>query len=404
MDDPLFFKALNRANAMRNAILNAEIIAYEIDADAEDDNVIEIFARLNQQGVRLRPGDLAAARLTGTMADFRKKAAVAIGSPGLAAYCAAQGEEEKHRAGALVDTDLMVRTAMFLGTGLLRYRDVEKRNESRKRKADDDAYKTIEPQWDNACKGLEAAVSHFRGGGIPSGDWLPYRYLLLVPAIAEAKGHHLGSDFWLGWAIAASLWGHYAGSAETTAQSDAKLAAEGNKNALIDSVKSRAKRVDSIIPQEDDFTGGVVDEGGTLLGLLVHLIRNDAWSFPSKRRIAVHVEPLEAHHLFPRAHLDRAAPSNGAHVVDRLGNLTLLYKSDNASVNDSDPAKYLEDWDDKHLALHCIPSDRALWTVDRYEEFCLARETALAAVVAELLHDLGMNGSKSSKRSSGSSV
>ena len=60
--DELFFEALDRANAIRTAVLQAEVIAYEIDADAGDDNVIEIFARLNQQGVRLRPGDLAAAR------------------------------------------------------------------------------------------------------------------------------------------------------------------------------------------------------------------------------------------------------------------------------------------------------------------------------------------------------
>ena len=47
--DEMFFKAFDRANAIGNSILQAEIIAYEIDADADDDNVIEIFARLNQQ-------------------------------------------------------------------------------------------------------------------------------------------------------------------------------------------------------------------------------------------------------------------------------------------------------------------------------------------------------------------
>ena len=39
--DDLFFRALDRANAIRTAILQAEIIAYEIDATAEDDNVIQ---------------------------------------------------------------------------------------------------------------------------------------------------------------------------------------------------------------------------------------------------------------------------------------------------------------------------------------------------------------------------
>ena len=37
--DELFFEALDRANAIRTAILHAEVIAYEIDADANDDNV-----------------------------------------------------------------------------------------------------------------------------------------------------------------------------------------------------------------------------------------------------------------------------------------------------------------------------------------------------------------------------
>ena len=41
--DEIFFRALDRANAIRNAILQAEIIAYEIDADANDENVIEIL-------------------------------------------------------------------------------------------------------------------------------------------------------------------------------------------------------------------------------------------------------------------------------------------------------------------------------------------------------------------------
>ena len=84
--DELFFAALDRANAIRNSILQAEVIAYEIDADANDDNVIEIFARLNQQGVRLRPGDLAAARLTGQMTNFRTPGARGAGA---AASCAA---------------------------------------------------------------------------------------------------------------------------------------------------------------------------------------------------------------------------------------------------------------------------------------------------------------------------
>ena len=125
--DDLFSLALNRANAIRTSILQAEIIAYEIDADADDDSVIEIFARLNQQGVRLRPSDLAAARLTGYMTNFRERARAALGWPGLANFSSPEGQEENRQGGGLIDSDLLVRSALYLGSGLIRYRDAEQR-------------------------------------------------------------------------------------------------------------------------------------------------------------------------------------------------------------------------------------------------------------------------------------
>lgn len=317
--------------------------------------------------------------------------------PELNGFSAQEGGEEKPRGGASVDTDLLVRTAMFLGTGLIRYSDAEKRK-LKSGKDDQDAYSKIEPKWEDARQGLTNAVKHFRSGGVPESDWLPYRYLLLVPAVAEAKGHRLGADFWIGWAILASLWGHYSGSAETTAQADAKHAAEGSTERLIESVKTRAKRVDSVIPQEEDFTENVLVEGGVLLALLVHLVRREAYSFPSERRIASHIEPLEVHHIFPRAVLDRTSGNGASRAVDRLGNLTLIFRTDNASISDQSPEAYLRSWKEEHLNLHCIPTDPELWKLHRYEEFCLAREKALAAMVSELLRELGADGTKSSKR------
>ena len=112
---------------IRMSILQAEVVAYEIDAGANDDNVIEIFARLNQQGVRLRPGDLAAARLTGQMANFRTRSRAVLTAPELRGFSAPEGVEEGSRSGAFVDTDLLIRAALFLGGGGVRYRDAEKR-------------------------------------------------------------------------------------------------------------------------------------------------------------------------------------------------------------------------------------------------------------------------------------
>ncbi len=84
-----------------------------------------------------------------------------------------------------------------------------------------------------------------------------------------AKQGWTATDKWIGWALAASLWGHHAGNAETKAQNDATFAAQGAIDELFQFVKTQAKRPDSAIPQEDDLTENVVrdvvrDEGSAL--------------------------------------------------------------------------------------------------------------------------------------------
>ena len=273
--DELFFEALDRANAIRMSILQAEVVAYEIDAGANDDNVIEIFARLNQQGVRLRPGDLAAARLTGQMANFRTRSREVLTAPELRGFSAPEGIEEGSRSGAFVDTDLLIRAALFLGGGGVRYRDAEKRKSQTH-------YQSIDSSWEAAVAGFKSSVALFRNAGVPSGDWLPYRYLLFAPAIAAARGHELG-DRWIGWAIAASLWRHYAGEVDTKLAKDAGLAEKGDIDGLIEHVKLRAKRPDSAVPEEDDLLRNIVGEGAIFLGLLTYFMKVGARSFPERQ-------------------------------------------------------------------------------------------------------------------------
>ncbi len=380
---PVFFEALDRANAIRNAILSAEIVAYEIDADAEDENVIEIFARLNQQGVRLRPGDLAAARLTGVMKNFRERARQALSAPELAGFAAQEGSEESARGGAFIDTDLLVRTALFLASGVLRYRDIERRQDA------EAAYAQIERHWDAAVRGLTAAVAMYRKAGIRDGSWLPYRYLLLVPAVAEARGAKVGATSWLGWAVAASLWGHYGSTAETRAQADAKLAAEGRVLDLFDRIKAHARRAETLVPDVEDFVQNVPLESGVPLAQLVYLTRTKASSFPSGRPLASG-ERVEVVHLVPRSALDQLPWRDGTVSPDRLGNLALVLESDAALLAGKLPRAWLPSCDAALLEQHGIPRDMALWELPRYPDFCLKREQAMAGAVIDLLRSYGV--------------
>ncbi len=380
--DELFFEALDRANAIRTSVLQAEVIAYEIDADAGDENVIEIFARLNQQGVRLRPGDLAAARLTGQMTNFRARARDVLLMPELRGFSSPEGVEEGSRSGAQVDTDLLIRAALFLGGGGVRYRDAEKRKLQ-------SHYQNIEANWDAAVGAFKSAVALFRNAGLPSGEWLPYRYLLFPPAIAAARGHQL-DERWTGWALAASLWRHYAGEVDTKLAKDAALAERGDIEGLIDHVKLRAKRIESAIPEDDDVLQNIVSENAIMFGLLAYFARVNARSFPSGKLLTNTQEPLEVHPIFPRVSLDRYPQRDNEYVPDRLGNLTLLVRSDNEHIGDTAADVYLRIIEPADRATHLIPPDAGLWSIGNYRAFCESRERAIAGMLRDLLYTYGV--------------
>jgi hypothetical protein len=382
--DELFFEALDRANAIRNAILQSEVVAYEIDADADDDNVIEIFARLNQQGVRLRPGDLAAARLTGQMTNFRMRAREVFALRELRGFSAPEGDEEGSRSGAFVDTDLLIRAALFLSGGGVRYREAEKRKRP-------EQYQSIEANWDLAVAGFRSAVALFRNAGVTTGDWLPYRYLLFVPAIAAARGQSL-DERWVGWAVAASLWRHYGSEVESRLMRDASLAERGEIDALVDQVRLRAKRLDSAVPEAEDVLYNVVGEGAILFALLVYFSKVNARSFPSGKLLSGVQEPLEVHQIFPRVVLDRYPDRDNQYVPDRLGNLTLLARSDREHLGETPPEIYLHTVEQRERAAHLLPDEGpgALWTVAQYNAFCEQRERLIASMLRDLLYSLGV--------------
>jgi hypothetical protein len=380
--DELFFRALDRANAIRNAILQSEVVAYEVDAEAGDDNVIEIFARLNQQGVRLRPGDLAAARLTGQMTNFRSRAREVFAMKEFQGFAAPEGHEEGSRSGAFVDTDLLIRAALFLGGGGVRYRDAEKR----KLQAN---YQNIERSWEAAVNGFKQAVSLFREAGLPSGDWLPYRYLLFAPAIAAARGHTL-DERWVGWALAASLWRHYVGEVDTKLQKDAALAEKGDVDGLLEHVKARAKRTESAVPDEEDLLRNIVSEGAVFFALLVYFSKVGARSFPGGKLYKGAGEPLEVHALFPRNVLDRYPERDNEYVPDRLGNLTLLTRSDNEHLGETPADTYLWVVEPRERLTHLIPEDSVLWSVENYKAFCEQRERVMASMLRDLLWSFGV--------------
>ena len=377
-----FYSALDVANQVRDAVLKAEILAYEIDADIDrNEDVIEIFVRLNRQGVPLTPGDLAAARLTGKMTQFRDKAAKTLSEPGFEKFSLVSGDDAE-RKGGFVDADLLIRTALFLGTGFIKYSEAEKKK-PKKAEAEFEVYDKVEPEWPRAQSGLVQAVTSLRNMGVPDGSWLSSRFLLLPIAVAAAREQEFGLDFWRAWLVAATLWGHYSKAGETRAQSDARAAAAGDRDALIESLKHTAKR-NLLSPTGEELGEGNVSEDGVMLSLLLTLYKNQARSFPSGQLFTSLSQSVEIHHIFPKD-LFRKIKQDSDLTPGRIGNLTPLFRPDNNALSKRPPATYLPEIQEAYRSEHLIPSDSALWGLGTFESFCAAREQEIAKAIRELL-------------------
>jgi len=279
-------------------------------------------------------------------------------------------------------TIVIIRAALFLAGGGVRYRQAEKTGATSR-------YQDIEASWDRAVAGFTSAVALFKNAGVPNGEWLPYRYLLFPPAIAAGNGHEL-DDRWIGWAVAATLWRHYGAEVDSTLAKDAGLARAGDVDGLIEHVKLRAKRPDSAVPSEEDLLRNIVSERAILFAFMVYFSRTDARSFPGGKLLSGLQEPIEEHQIFPRAILDEFPGRNNEYIPDRVGNLTLLARSDQESLGEIAPDIYLRMIESRARTAHLIPEDDALWSVDGYAAFCEQRERSIASMLRSLLFDLGV--------------
>ena len=353
--DALFFEALDRANAIRN-----------VDPAGRGGRLRDRRRRQRRQ----RHRDLRAPEPAGRApapgrsgggapdrADDQLPRAGARGA-GDARSCAAsrrpRAHEEGSRSGAFVDTDLLIRGALFLGGGGVRYREAEKTQGCRR------TTRTSRPAGTRRSPGFKSAVALFRNAGVPGGDWLPYRYLLFAPAIAAARGHELGRSLDRAGRWPPACGATTAGEVDTKLAKDAALAARGDVEGLIEQVKLRAKRPESAIPDEEDLLHNIVGENAILFALLVYFMQRERAQLPERQAARAARRSRWRCTRSSRARRSTAIPDrDNEYVPDRLGNLTLLARSDKEHLGEIAPDVYLRIIEPRDRAAHLIPDDDA---------------------------------------------
>jgi hypothetical protein len=110
---------------------------------------------------------------------------------------------------------------------------------------------------------------------------------------------------------------------------------------------------------------------------------------PLRSEMLGHLTALQVHHIFPKAVLYAAGYTRGE--VNAVANFCFLTQETNLAIGKRYPREYLAEVRERHpgvLESQWIPTNPALWEVDRYRDFLAERRELLAEAANGFLDEL----------------
>jgi hypothetical protein len=385
--------------------------ALEIAPTVEEEQVADIFVRINSEGVTLKQADFILTLLSVFWEEGRTELEHFCRASRLAPAQGAPATPFNHFIHP--DPDQLLRVAIALGFRrgrlksvyqILRGKDLETGEFSPERRAkqfavlkEAQAHVLNLTHWHQFLATLVGAG--FRGAEMVSSEnAILYSYVFyLIGKVQFAVPEHLLQRVIGRWFFAATLTGRYSGSPETVVENelnrlksvtDAKgfvellegmMASELTNDfwqvtlpSQLDTSAARSPEYFAFVAAQNKLGAPVLFSHRLVTEVLDPALR------PKKR-------PLDKHHLFPKAWLVSQGTSD-VKQTNQLANLTLVEWPENIEISDDPPSSYVpmleerftpEQWA-RMYELHALPPE---WHTMSYEEFLVARRPLMAAVI-----------------------
>lgn len=391
----------------------------ELDSTADEEQVAEIFVRINSEGVVLNQADF----ILTLMSVFWEKGRRQLEDFAHAAKTPSATEPSPFNWYLQPQPAQMLRVTVAVAFrravlkqvySVLRGKDVDtgKSDPARTRGQFEHMQRAQEQvldltNWHEFLQVLERAG--FRGAKMISSDnTVIYTYALWLIGRTE-YGVPLDSlrEVMARWFFMASITSRYTGSFESQFERDLGLLSEISPN----DARGFAQCLDHVV--DNTLTGDFwtitmpealatsASKSPALLAYIAALNILDADPLLSTGKVRSRLDPnilakkgIERHHLFPKQYLRRHLGITDTKAINQIANMALVEWSDNIRISDRSPATYWpEQIDDKkrHAGLtaarlerqrhwHALPDD---WSTQDYWEFLRHRRTMMAAVVRE---------------------
>lgn len=337
-----------------------------------EDDVVEVFIRANSGGTRLGKSDLLFSLLSSTWSNADDRMEELLSS--LNAH------------GFAFDRDFIMKTCLVLLDQGARY-EVEKFRKQGVREQ-------IEGRWDDIAGSITDVLDFVRGKTYIQCDKALPSYLVLIPLV-YLRYHHPAA-----WRSATGVDMYLLRCLLTTAFT-------GQPDTVIDGL-TRKMRDQQAFDLSEAF--GVIRSANRSLEITeerlwqmgytsdtIHLLFN-LWYRDFNHTPAYENNFPQIDHIFPQSALASVKdtnPDTGRRDVmryrkpvrDQLANCMLLTREENGAGGKGDtlPADWFAGKPDAYLDRHLIPKDRALWDLDRFEDFIEARKALIRDKFRSLL-------------------
>lgn len=385
--------------------------ALEIAPTVDEEEVADIFVRINSEGVRLNQADFILTLMSvfwdsgrKELEDFCRQSRLAP-SPG--------GSASPFNHFINPDPDQLLRVSIGVGFGrgrlksvyqVLRGKDLDTGVFSEKLRNRQFAIlqKTQKEVLD--LTHWHQFLSCLIGAGFRSGEMissksaLVYTYVFyLIGCLRFSLPEHTLSKLIGRWFFAASLTGRYTSSPETIMDADLNRL-KGVKDAA--GFVSILEEMMTTVLTNDYWNVTLPAEMATssarnpqLFAFVASQNRLGAPVLFSHKKIQDLLDPaikskkraMERHHLFPRAWLERQGITD-LKQINQIANLTLLEWPENIAISDKPPVEYVPiiqkrisaaDWTRMH-ELHALPKD---WHTMPYNTFLSERCKLMSAII-----------------------
>jgi hypothetical protein len=393
--------------------------ALEIAASVDEEQVADIFVRINSEGVKLNQADFILTLLSvfwdqgrAELEQFSRAARVPPGP---------ESEASPYNHFIDVDPDQLLRVAVALGFSrgrlksvyqVLRGKDLDTGQFSSERREEQfgvlrDAQKEVVnlTQWHQFLSALVGAG--FRSREMVSSQTsiiYAYAFYLIGRVRFSTQEHRLQKAIGR-WFFFSTLTGRYTSSPETIMDGDLnRLKAVKDASgflALLDDTASANLTRDYwavTLPAALDSSSARNPE---LFAYVASQNRLNAPVLFSHKKISDLLDPtlktkkkaLERHHLFPRAYLESQGIDD-LKIINQQANYALLEWPDNIDISDSPPAEYVpeirerfsdSEWTRMH-ELHALPDG---WEKMSYEDFLNFRRSLMARIIQRGYESLG---------------